>query len=82
MVQTKKYKLSELSAESVFDSKKYNNYLQKAPIIGLEYNGSECAAKCKTIVQALNIDLVFVSDQISNSQLDNFYNFAEMQMSV
>ena len=46
LVQTKKYNFSELSAENVFGSKAYNQHLMKGPIIGLEFNGKQCIAKC------------------------------------
>lgn len=84
LVQTKKYKLSELSAENVFGTKNYNNLLEKGEIIGIEYNGALSSQICKGTIQALKIEPVFVSQSSDNlqHQIDNFYNFAEMQMSV
>jgi hypothetical protein len=55
LVQTKKFKFSETSSESVFSTKIYNNNLQKGPIIGLEFNGTNSSFICQKIVQQLQL---------------------------
>ena len=57
LVQTKKFKLSELSAENVFGSKSFNAYLQKGQIIGLEFAGTNSSQLCQNAVSQLKIDL-------------------------
>lgn len=85
LVQTKKYNLSELSAESVFGSKVHNAQLTKGPIIGMELNGTEAIQKCDQVVKSLGLaPNAYVSPNTPNlsRQIDNFYNFAEMVMSI
>ncbi|CAF0871134.1 unnamed protein product [Brachionus calyciflorus] len=84
LVQAKKYNLSELSAENVFGTKSFNDYLKNGPIIGLEFNGNDASRQCHELVESLKLKPVFVSCPSSNlmHQIDTFYNFADMQMSV
>ena len=55
LVQTKKFKFSETSSESVFATNVYNNNLQNGPIIGLEFNGNNCSMICQNVVQQLRL---------------------------
>ena len=57
LVQTKKFKLSELSAENVFGTKAYNTYLQKGQIIGIEFAGANSSQICQNMISQLKIDL-------------------------
>lgn len=84
LVGTKKFKFSETSADVVFGTKEFNNYLQAGPLIGLEYSGPDCNNTCKKLVQELAIDPYFITVDSGSLQrtLDNFYNFADMQMAV
>jgi len=84
LVDTKHFSLSELSAERVFESKNYNKFLTKGPIIGLEFNGRSSIEKCKNLIQKLKIENYYMSDNPDSVQqkLDNFNTFAEMRMSV
>jgi hypothetical protein len=45
-----------MSAENVFGSKAYAKYLQKGPVIGLEFNGNDCIRKCYDLIPKLNIE--------------------------
>lgn len=56
-------------------------------VIGFEINGNGCVALCQSIVTELmkgTTGLVFVSQSPSaaESQIENFYNFADMQMGI
>ena len=57
------------------------------PVIGLEYNGPEVCKACHetlVVVSKGSTGLVFVSQTstAATSQIDNFYNFADMQMNA
>ncbi|RNA34383.1 XRP2 [Brachionus plicatilis] len=84
LIQTKRYELSELSAENIFKTKSFNNFLKNGPIIGLEFNGYGCSQRCQDLVNSLSLKPSFVSEPSPSlsHQIDAFYNFADMQMSV
>lgn len=86
LVQTKKFRFSETSSDCVFETNIYDNNLQKGPIVSLEFNGRNCTVICEMVVKQLRIPMqnVFVSKNTEalQSQLDNFYNFSDMQMAV
>lgn len=57
------------------------------PVIGLEINGDGCIQYCQEVtvnVMKGTTGLVFVSQSVESAakQLDDFYNFAELMMSI
>lgn len=87
LIQTKEVTLQPEDAQRVFNTAAYDNIVQQGPVIGLEFNGDDCIERCKT--EALNlmagsIGLVFVSQSLTEAtkQIEDFYNFADMQMAV
>lgn len=84
LVNSKNFNFSELSAENVFGTKDFNKFLQKGPIIGLEYNGHDSISICQAEAQKLQLteNHIYVSPPSPNLQqrIDNFYNFSDMQM--
>ncbi|CAG2211629.1 RP2 [Mytilus edulis] len=87
LIQTKEVELKPEDAQRVFNTDSYNNIVQQGAVIGMEYNGDDCVETCKT--EALNfmkgsVGLVFVSQSQSEAekQIEDFYNFADMQMAV
>ena len=57
------------------------------PVIGIEFNGDDCVESCKNEALSLmqgSIGLVFISQSQTEAekQIEDFYNFADMQMSV
>ena len=64
LIQAKKYNLSDLSAENVFGTKSFNNFLKNGPIVGMEFNGDDCTRRCQTIVESLQLKPgIFVYNQ-------------------
>lgn len=87
LIQTKEVELKPEDAQRVFNVDSYNNIVQQGAVIGMEYNGDDCVETCKT--EALNFmkgsaGLIFVSQSQSEAekQIEDFYNFADMQMAV
>lgn len=74
-------------AVRVFATDSYTRAVAAGPVIGLEYNGDGVCNACQETCIAVSkgsTGLVFVSNspQVATQQIDNFYNFADMQMSV
>ena len=56
-------------------------------VIGLEFNGDHCIQYCGEVVHSVthgDTGLVFVSQsrETADRQIENYYNFADMQMGV
>jgi len=53
-------------------------------VIGLEYSGPDCCQACQTVALTDPTGLVFVSatGKEASTHVDNFYSFADMQMSL
>ncbi|KAL5007277.1 hypothetical protein ScPMuIL_016083 [Solemya velum] len=65
----------------------YTLPVQQGPVIGLEFNGPDSIAKCQEVVVNLTkgtTGMVFVSQLKSSAskQLESFYNFTDMAMSM
>ena len=66
----------------------YNvDFCLTGPVIGMEYNGDDCIESCKTEALSLmkgSTGLMFVSQSQTEAekQIEDFYNFADMQMAV
>ena len=63
------------------------HYLVLGGVIGVEYNGDGVIQACQDTVSAVCKDeafSVFVSSDSASaaSQVDNFYNYADMQMNA
>ena len=61
------------------------NLLVSGTVIGLEYNGEASCNVCKETLESISkgsTGVVFVSANPTTApqQIDNFYNFADMQM--
>ncbi|CAH1785725.1 unnamed protein product [Owenia fusiformis] len=87
LVQTKEMSLKSEDAERVFGTDAYNAVASTGPVIGFEYNGDGVVERCQEQVVTVSqgtTGMVFVSQnhKLAAQQIDNFYNFAEMQMAV
>ncbi|XP_041367232.1 protein XRP2-like [Gigantopelta aegis] len=87
LVQSKEVTLQPFEAQRVFGTDSYALAVQQGPVIGLEFNGEGVIAYCQKVVVDLTkgtTGLVFVSQNLSsaNQQIENFFSFAEMQMSM
>jgi hypothetical protein len=56
-------------------------------VIGLEYNGENCIQICQEVIMGITkglTGLVFISQsrETADEQIENYYNFADMQMAV
>ncbi|XP_059161923.1 protein XRP2-like [Physella acuta] len=87
LVQTKEVTMGPEDSKRVFGTESYAKAVQQGHVIGLEINGDGCVALCQSIVTELmkgTTGLVFVSQSpsVAESQIENFYNFADMQMGI
>ncbi|XP_074661001.1 protein XRP2-like [Tubulanus polymorphus] len=85
LVQTKELTMQLNDAKRVFMSDSYTHALKQGPVIGFEYNGDDCIQLCQQAVVAVmqgSTGLVFVSQNksLAQQQIENFYNYADMQM--
>ncbi|XP_046364849.1 protein XRP2-like isoform X1 [Haliotis rufescens] len=87
LMQTKEVSMQSADAQRVFGTDSYSLAVQQGPVIGLEYNGTGVIKHCQETVVDLTkgtTGLVFVSQNLTAAlqQIDNFYNFADMQMGM
>ncbi|XP_060576615.1 LOW QUALITY PROTEIN: protein XRP2-like [Ruditapes philippinarum] len=87
LVQTKELKMSPPDALRVFGSDAYDVVVSRGPVIGLEYNGENCIQICQEVIMGITkglTGLVFISQsrETADEQIENYYNFADMQMAV
>ncbi|XP_064600443.1 protein XRP2-like [Liolophura sinensis] len=87
LIQTKEVDMGPEDSQRVFGSESYDLVVRQGPVIGLEYSGKDCIKHCQECVVNLTTGttgLVFVSQSpaLATQQVENFYNFAEMQMAV
>jgi len=71
----------------VFATDSYDHIVSQGPLIGLEFNGDGVVEACQSVLNSIMRDsssLVFISSnhQEARGQIENFYNYADMQMSV
>lgn len=62
-------------------------FLYLGPVIGMEYNGDNCIQTCQEVIVGITkgtTGLVFISQSrdTADQQIENYYNFADMQMAV
>ncbi|KAK0068445.1 protein XRP2 [Biomphalaria pfeifferi] len=87
LVQTKEVSMGPEDARRVFGSDSYVKAVQQGPVIGIQMNGDNCVSLCQSVILELmkgTTGLVFVSQSVAaaETQIDNFYSFAEMQMGI
>nr|XP_013805599.1 PREDICTED: protein XRP2 [Apteryx mantelli mantelli] len=87
LVQTKEVSMKAEDAQRVFQqcASEFIPLLEKGPVVALEFNGDGAVEGCQSIVtDVFSGTKVFVSEsKASASQdVDNFYNFADMQMGM
>ncbi|XP_019621821.1 PREDICTED: protein XRP2-like [Branchiostoma belcheri] len=89
LMQTKEISMTGDDVRRVFGSSAelelFVQAAQKGPVIGIEYNGTSSVSVCKEHVQAVvgsAAAVVYTSDSPAKAatDVDNFYNFADMQM--
>ncbi|XP_034287288.1 protein XRP2 [Pantherophis guttatus] len=87
LIQTKEVSMKADDAQRVFQQRtsEFIPLLDKGPVVALEFNGDGSIAACQdSVVNVFSGAQVFVSeDKLSASrEIDNFYNFADMQMGM
>ncbi|XP_078078575.1 protein XRP2 [Mustelus asterias] len=87
LVQTKEISMRPDDANRVFKEKAadFIPMLQQGPVVSLEFNGDGAVEACQNIVSSVfSASKVFVSEsKASASQdVDNFYNYADIQMGI
>lgn len=85
LVQCKELTMQPDDAKRVFGSDSYSQATKQGPVIGFEFTGNNCIKHCQqTVIEVLqgSTGLVFVSSNknTSHQQIENFYNYADMQM--
>lgn len=87
LVQTKEVAMKPEDARRVFRDRatEFIPLLEKGSVVALEFNGDEAVQACQTVVSSIfSSTMVFVSESKSSASqdVDNFYNFADMQMGM
>ncbi|XP_072900249.1 protein XRP2 isoform X1 [Hemitrygon akajei] len=87
LVQTKEISMRPDDANRVFKEKAadFIPSLQQGPVVALEFNGDGVVDACQNIVSSVfTASKVFVSENKSSASqdVDNFYNYAEIQMGM
>ncbi|XP_033751685.1 protein XRP2-like isoform X2 [Pecten maximus] len=87
LVQTKEVNMQPQDAQRVFGTDAYQSLVQRGAVIGLEYNGDDCINLCQVeLVEFMKgtTGLVFISQSkaLADKQIEDFYNFADMQMTM
>lgn len=87
LVQSSEVVLESDEVERVFGSQSYQTAAKQGPVIGLELCGDNVIKYCQD--QIVNImkgttGLVFVSQNktLAKKQIENFFNYADMQMKI
>ncbi|KAK7098375.1 protein XRP2-like [Littorina saxatilis] len=87
LIQSRELTMQPEDATRVFGSDSYVSAVKQGPVIGVEYCGEEVVRKCQDrIVDIMTgtTGVVFVSQNPASAQrqIDNFFNFADMQMGL
>nr|XP_014352457.1 PREDICTED: protein XRP2 isoform X2 [Latimeria chalumnae] len=87
LVQTKEVPMRPEDANRVFQQKAadFATLLEKGPVVALELSGDGVVEACQAMVkEVFSGTKVFVSENKASAShdVDNFYNFADMQMGV
>ncbi|XP_061682026.1 protein XRP2 [Syngnathoides biaculeatus] len=87
LIQTKEVSMRPEDVKRVFqnDAEDLVEWIGKGPVIALELNGDGVVEACKNLAgEVFSGTKVFVSDNknTSSRDVDNFFNFADMQMGL
>lgn len=87
LIQTKEVSMRPEDVKRVFqrDADDLTEWITKGPVIALEMNGDGVVEACKNIAsEVFSGTKLFVSDNknTSSQDVDNFFNFADMQMGL
>ncbi|XP_050416490.1 protein XRP2 [Patella vulgata] len=87
LAQTKEVAMLPEDSVRVFGSDMYSNAVKQGKVIGFEVNGIGCIQFCQETVKDLlqgstGVAFVSQSQEEATQNIDNFYNFADMQMGV
>lgn len=87
LVQTKEVTMKPEDANRVFKERAgdFTSLLEQGPVVALEFNGNGAVEGCQSIVnEVFSGTKVFVSQSPASASgdVDNFYNFADMQMGM
>uniref|UniRef100_A0A3Q2YWV0 Protein XRP2 n=1 Tax=Hippocampus comes TaxID=109280 RepID=A0A3Q2YWV0_HIPCM len=87
LIQTKEVSMRPEDVKRVFQNNAEDlvDWISKGPVIALELNGDGVVEACKNIAgEVFGGTKVFVSDNknTSSHDVDNFFNFADMQMGL
>ncbi|KAK3591851.1 hypothetical protein CHS0354_005049 [Potamilus streckersoni] len=85
LIQTKEVTMQPPDASRVFRTDTYASAVSLGPVIGLEYNGDNSVQCCQEVLARTGpAQNTFISQSrdVAAGQVENFYNFADMQMAV
>ncbi|CAH2223410.1 XRP2 [Pelobates cultripes] len=87
LIQTKEVAMKPEDAKRVFQDKasEFIPSLEKGSVVALEFNGDGAVENCQSVISnTFSGTKVFASENKSSSShdVDNFYNFADMQMGI
>ncbi|MBN3299660.1 XRP2 protein, partial [Amia calva] len=87
LVQTKEVSMRPEDASRVFQQnvEDFTDLITKGPVVALELNGDGVVETCRNIAnEVFSSSKVFVSENktTSSRDVDNFFNFADMQMGI
>ncbi|XP_077978163.1 protein XRP2-like [Glandiceps talaboti] len=84
LVQTKEVTMKPEETRMLGDPQ-YQQAVSNGPVIGLEYNGEQTIQKCSSVMQSIiGSSIYFISKdaESASKNIDDFYSFADMQMSM
>lgn len=89
LVRTKEVLMDKSDTERVFGTDAYNNVVKRGAVIALEYNGDEATNNCQNMAKSIALEtgstgLVYVSSnsKSATTQIEQFFTYADIQMSV
>ncbi|KAE8625678.1 hypothetical protein XENTR_v10006360 [Xenopus tropicalis] len=87
LIQTKEVAMKTEDAKRVFQDKVTDliSLVEKGPVVALEFNGDGAVDNCQSVISnTFSGSKVFVSEskESASRDVDNFYNFADMQMGM
>ncbi|KAK1167603.1 protein XRP2-like [Acipenser oxyrinchus oxyrinchus] len=87
LVQTKEVSMRPEDANRVFhqNAEDYTSLIEKGPVVALEFNGDGAVEACRSMASdVFSSAKVYVSENKASAcrDVDNFFNFADMQMGI
>ncbi|XP_039600659.1 protein XRP2 [Polypterus senegalus] len=87
LVQTKEVSMRPEDASRVFQQnvEEFSSLIEKGPVVALEFNGDGAVEACHSLANDIfNGTKVFLSESKASAakDVDNFFNFADMQMGL